>query len=59
MSFNLGRNHHFFYLARFFLIGALIYHRWSSGAFAEFLKATISFVMSVRPSARMEHLGSH
>ena len=33
------------------------------GAFAEFRKATVSFVMPVRPSvwppARMEHLGFH
>jgi hypothetical protein len=29
------------------------------GAFAKLRKATISFVMSVRPSARMEQLGSH
>jgi len=29
------------------------------GAFAEFLKATISFVMSACPSVRMEQLGSH
>jgi hypothetical protein len=29
------------------------------GAFAKLRKVTISFVMSVRPSARMEHLGSH
>jgi hypothetical protein len=28
------------------------------GAFAKLLKATISFVMSVRLSIRMEHLGS-
>ena len=29
------------------------------GAFAKLRKATISFVMSVRPSARIEQLGSH
>ena len=29
------------------------------GAFAISRKATISFVMSVRPSVRMEELGSH
>jgi len=29
------------------------------GAFAKLLKATISFIMSVRPSIRMEQLGSH
>jgi hypothetical protein len=29
------------------------------GAFAKLRKVTITFVMSVRPSARMEHLGSH
>jgi hypothetical protein len=29
------------------------------GAFAKFRKATISFIMSVRPSAHMEQLGSH
>jgi hypothetical protein len=28
-------------------------------AFAKFRKATIGFVMSVRPSVRMEQLGSH
>jgi len=47
------------------LIGRrLILHRSHVlGAFAELLKATISFVMSVRtsarPSVRMEQLGSH
>jgi hypothetical protein len=29
------------------------------GAFAKLRKATISFVMSVRPSVRMEQLGFH
>ena len=29
------------------------------GAFAKLRKATISFVMSVRPSVRLEQLGSH
>ena len=29
------------------------------GAFAKFRKATISFVMSVRPSVRMQKLGCH
>ena len=29
------------------------------GAFAELRKATVSFVMSVCPSVRLEHLGSH
>jgi hypothetical protein len=29
------------------------------GAFAKLRKATISFVLSVRPSVRMEQLGSH
>ena len=29
------------------------------GAFAKLLKATISFVTSVCPSVRMEHLGFH
>jgi len=29
------------------------------GAFAQFRKATVSFVMSVRPSFRMEHQSSH
>jgi hypothetical protein len=29
------------------------------GAFAKFLKTAISFVMSVCPSVRMEHLRSH
>jgi hypothetical protein len=29
------------------------------GAFAELRKAAVSFVMSVRPSVRMEQLGSH
>jgi hypothetical protein len=29
------------------------------GAFSKLRKAAISFVMSVRPSARMEQLGSH
>ena len=29
------------------------------GAFAKFRKATISFVISVLPSVRMEQLGSH
>jgi len=29
------------------------------GAFAKLRKATNSFVMSVRPSVRMEQLGSH
>jgi hypothetical protein len=29
------------------------------GAFAKLLKATINSVMSVRPSVRMEQLGSH
>jgi hypothetical protein len=29
------------------------------GAFAKLRKATISFVMSVRPPARMEQLGCH
>jgi hypothetical protein len=29
------------------------------GAFAKFGKATISYVMSVLSSVRMEHLGSH
>ena len=29
------------------------------GAFAELLKVTISFVMSVRPFVSMEHFGSH
>ena len=29
------------------------------GAFAKLRKTTISFVMSVRPSYRMEQLGSH
>ena len=28
-------------------------------AFAKFRKATVSFVMSVRPSVRMQQLGSH
>jgi hypothetical protein len=32
---------------------------WFLGAFAKLRKATISFVMSVCPSARMEPLGSH
>ena len=30
-----------------------------SGAFAKLPKATLSFVMSICPSARMEQLGSH
>jgi hypothetical protein len=30
-----------------------------SDAFVKFRKATISFVMSVRPSVRMEQLGTH
>ena len=29
------------------------------GAFARLRKATVSFLMSVRPPARMEQLGSH
>jgi hypothetical protein len=29
------------------------------GAFAKLRKATVSFVVSARPSVRMEHLGSH
>jgi len=29
------------------------------GAFAKLRKATINFVSSVRPSVRMEQLGSH
>jgi hypothetical protein len=29
------------------------------GAFAKLRKATISFVMFVRPSFRVQHLGSH
>ena len=29
------------------------------GAFVKLLKATTSYVMSVRPSVRMEQLGSH
>ena len=29
------------------------------GAFVKLRKATISFVMSVRPSVRLEQLGSH
>ena len=29
------------------------------GAFAKLRKATVSFVMFVRPSVRMEQLGSH
>jgi hypothetical protein len=32
---------------------------WILGAFAKLRKATISFVMSVRLSVRMEQLGSH
>jgi len=31
----------------------------SSGTFAKLRKTTINFVMSVRPSVRMEQLGSH
>ena len=31
----------------------------SLGAFENFRKATISFVMPARPSVRMEQLGSH
>ena len=31
----------------------------ASGALARFRKGTISFVMSVRPSVRMEQLGFH
>ena len=30
-----------------------------SGAVAKLRKATVTFVMSVRPSVRMEQLGSH
>jgi len=33
--------------------------RASFGAFEKLQKATTSFVMSVRPSVRMEQLGSH
>ena len=32
---------------------------WFLGAFAEFRKATLSFIMSVRPSVRTEQLSSH
>jgi hypothetical protein len=32
---------------------------WFLGAFAELQKVTISFVMSVRPSVRMEQLSYH
>ena len=32
---------------------------WFLGAFAKLRKATITFVMSVCPSVRMEYLGSH
>jgi hypothetical protein len=32
---------------------------WLSGAFAKLQEATISYVMSVRPSIRMEQLGYH
>jgi len=32
---------------------------WFQGAFPKMRKATISFVMSVRPSVIMEQLGSH
>ena len=31
---------------------------WFLGEFAKFRKATVSFVMSVRPSVRMEQIGS-
>jgi hypothetical protein len=34
-------------------------HTTFLGAFAKLLKATISFVVSVRPSVRMEQLSSH
>jgi len=37
----------------------MFYGEKFSGAFAKFRKATISFVMSVSPSFRMEQLGSH
>ena len=33
--------------------------RFVLAAFTKFRKATIGFVISVRPSARMEQLGSH
>ena len=36
-----------------------LFRLWFLGAFAESREANISFVMSVRPSSRMEQLGSH
>jgi hypothetical protein len=33
--------------------------KYSAGAFAGFAKACIGFVLYVRPSVRMEQLGSH
>jgi len=35
------------------------FHGFQARTFAKLRKATISFFMSVRPSARMEELGSH
>jgi hypothetical protein len=35
------------------------FHKTLLGAFAKLRKATISFVMSVRPSVRLEQLGFH
>jgi hypothetical protein len=43
----------------FRLLGTLARTRTILGAFAKLRKATFSFVMSVRPSVRVEQLGSN
>ena len=40
-------------------VNSLAEERPISGAFAKLRKATVSFIMSVRPSVHMEHVVSH